>query len=92
MSSVFLQDLTINENVIQVNLTELMKTFEQHIIDIMLKERRFISQFKEHYFILVDIEESNKDSQILAFETHAKFIECNDNVKLSQILTVLNLS
>jgi len=49
----------------------------------MLKERWFISQFKEHYFILVNIEESNKDSQILAFKTHAKFIECSNNVKLS---------
>jgi len=92
MSSVFLQDLTINENVIQIDLTELVKTFKQHIIDIMLKERRFINQFKEHYFILVNIKESNKDSQILAFKTHAKFIKRSNNVKSSQILTVLNSS
>jgi len=58
----FLQDLTIDENIIQVCLTEFVKTFEQHIIDIVLKERRFIDQFKEHYFILIDIEESNKSS------------------------------
>jgi hypothetical protein len=58
----FLQDLTINENIIQVCLTELMQIVEQHIIDIMLKERRFINQFKEHHSILVDIEESNKSS------------------------------
>ncbi len=39
-----------------------MQTFEQHIVDIVLKRRRFISQFEEHYFILVDVEESNKSS------------------------------
>ncbi len=58
----------------------------------MLKEREFIDQFKEHYFILVDIEESNKSSQILAFWTHMQFIERDDNVESSQILTVLNSS
>jgi len=62
MSFVFLQDLTIDENIIQVCLTEFVKTFKQHIINIVLKERRFIDQFKEHYFILVNIEESNKSS------------------------------
>jgi hypothetical protein len=56
----FLQDFTINENIIQVCLTEFMKTFKQHVVDIMLKEHQVINQFKEHYFILVDIEESNK--------------------------------
>jgi len=63
----FFQDLTINENIIQVCLTELVQTVKQYIIDIMLKRREFINQFEEHYSILVDIEESNKSSQILAF-------------------------
>jgi len=31
-------------------------------VDIVLKERKFIDQFEEHYFILVNIEESNKSS------------------------------
>ncbi len=39
-----------------------MQTVEQYIVDIVLKESRFIDQFKEHYFILVDVEESNKSS------------------------------
>ncbi len=92
MSSMFFQDLTIDENIIQVCLTELVQTVKQHIVDIVLKRREFIDQFEEHYSILVDIEESNKSSQILAFQTHVQFIERDDNVKLSQILTVLNLS
>jgi len=62
MSSMFLQDLTVNKNIIQICLTEFMQTFKQYIVDIMLKERRFIDQFKEHYSILVDVEESNKSS------------------------------
>ncbi len=67
MNSMFFQDFTINENIIQVCLTELVQTVKQHIVNIVLKKREFIDQFKEHYFILVDIEESNKSSQILAF-------------------------
>ncbi len=39
-----------------------MQTFEQYIVDIMLKERKFIDQFKKHYSILVNVEESNKSS------------------------------
>ncbi len=62
MSFIFFQCLTVNENIIQICLTELMQTVEQHIIDIMLKERRFIDQFKKHYSILVNVEESNKSS------------------------------
>jgi len=62
MSSMFFQCFTVNENIIQVCLTEFMQTVEQHIIDIMLKESRFIDQFKEHYSILVNVEESNKSS------------------------------
>jgi len=58
----FFQNLTINENIIQVYLTKLVQTVKQYIIDIMLKEREFIDQFKEHYFILVNIEENNKSS------------------------------
>jgi len=54
------QCFTVNENVIQVHLTEFMQTFEQHIVDIVLKERRFIDQFKEHYSILVNVKESNE--------------------------------
>ncbi len=88
----FFQDLTIDENIIQVCLTELVQTVKQHIVDIVLKRREFIDQFEEHYSILVDIEESNKSSQILAFWTHAQFIERDDNVKSSQILTALNSS
>ncbi len=42
MSSMFLQDLTVDENVIQIDLTEFMQTVEQHIVDIVLKECRFI--------------------------------------------------
>jgi len=42
MSSMFLQDLTVDENVIQIDLTEFMQTVEQYIVDIMLKECRFI--------------------------------------------------
>ncbi len=37
-----------------------MQTIEQYIIDIMLKEHRFIDQFEKHYFIFINIEESNK--------------------------------
>ncbi len=62
MSSMFFQDLTINENIIQVCLTKLVQTVKQYIIDIVLKEREFIDQFKKHYSILVNIEESNKSS------------------------------
>ena len=62
MSFMFFQDLTIDENIIQVCLTKLVQTVKQYIIDIMLKEREFIDQFKEHYFILVNIEKSNKSS------------------------------
>ncbi len=62
MSSMFFQCLTVNENIIQVCLTEFMQTVEQYIVDIMLKESRFIDQFEEHYSILVDVEESNKSS------------------------------
>jgi len=62
MSSMFLQDLTVDKNIIQICLTEFMQTFEQYIVDIVLKERRFIDQFKEHYSILVNVEESNKSS------------------------------
>jgi len=62
MSFMFFQNLTINENIIQVYLTKLVQTVKQYIIDIMLKEREFIDQFKEHYFILVNIEENNKSS------------------------------
>ncbi len=58
----FFQCLTVDENIIQVCLTELMQTVKQHIVDIMLKERRFIDQFEEHYSILVNVEESNKSS------------------------------
>jgi len=58
----FLQDLTVDKNIIQICLTEFMQTFEQYIVDIVLKERRFIDQFKEHYPILVGVEESNKSS------------------------------
>ncbi len=92
MSSMFFQDLTIDENIIQVCLTELVQTVKQHIVDIVLKKREFIDQFEEHYSILVNIEESNKSSQILTFWTHAQFIERDDNVESSQILTVLNSS
>jgi len=67
MNSMFFQDLTINENIIQVCLTELVQIVKQYIVDIMLKKREFIDQFKKNYFILVNIEESNKSSQILAF-------------------------
>jgi len=88
----FFQDLTIDENIIQVCLTELVQTVKQHIVDIVLKKCEFIDQFKEHYSIFIDIEESNKSSQILAFQTHAQFIERDDNVKSSQILTALNSS
>ncbi len=56
----FLQDLTVDKNIIQICLTEFMQTFEQYIVDMMLKERRFINQFEEHYFILVNVEESNE--------------------------------
>ncbi len=42
----FFQCFTVNENIIQVCLTEFMQTFEQYIVDIMLKECRFIDQFK----------------------------------------------
>jgi len=38
MSSMFLQDLTVNENVIHIDLTEFMQTVEQHVVDIVLKE------------------------------------------------------
>ena len=69
-----------------------MQIVEQYIVDIMLKERRFIDQFEKHYFILVNIEESNKSSYIFTFWTHVQFIERDNNVELSQILTVLNLS
>jgi len=58
----FFQCFIVDENIIQVCLTEFMQTFKQHIVDIVLKRRRFISQFKEHYSILVDVEESNKSS------------------------------
>ncbi len=92
MSFMFFQDLTIDENIIQVCLTELMQTVKQYIVDIVLKRREFINQFEEHYSILVDIEESNKSSQILTFWTYAQFIERDDNVKSSQILTALNSS
>jgi len=67
MSFMFFQDLTIDENIIQVCLTELVQTVKQYIVDIVLKRREFIDQFEEHYSILVDIEESNKSSQILTF-------------------------
>jgi len=56
----FLQDLAVDKNIIQICLTEFMQTFKQYIVDIMLKERRFIDQFKEHYSILVDVKESNE--------------------------------
>ena len=62
MNFMFLQDFTINKNIIQICLTEFMQKFEQYIIDIMLKEHKFIDQFKKHYFILVNIEKSNKSS------------------------------
>jgi len=62
MSSMFFQCLTVDENIIQVCLTEFMQTVEQHIVDIVLKESKFIDQFEEHYSILVNIEESNKSS------------------------------
>jgi len=62
MSSMFFQDLTINENIIQVCLTKLVQTVKQYIVDIMLKEREFIDQLKEYYSILVNIKESNKSS------------------------------
>jgi len=62
MNSMFLQDLTVNKNIIQICLTEFMQIFKQYIVDIMLKERRFIDQFKEHYSILVNVKESNKSS------------------------------
>jgi len=62
MSFMFLQNLTVDKNIIQICLTEFMQTFKQYIVDIVLKERRFIDQFKEHYSILVDVEESNKSS------------------------------
>ncbi len=62
MNSMFLQDLTVNKNIIQICLTEFMQTFEQYIVDIVLKERRFIDQFEKHYSILVDVKESNKSS------------------------------
>jgi len=42
MSSMFLQDLTVDENVIQIDLTEFMQTVEQHVVDIVLKECRFV--------------------------------------------------
>jgi len=58
----FLQDFTVDKNIIQICLTEFMQTFEQYIVDIVLKERRFIDQFKKHYSILVNVEESNKSS------------------------------
>ncbi len=35
MSSMFLQDLTVDENVIQIDLTEFMQTVEQHVVDIV---------------------------------------------------------
>ncbi len=62
MSFMFLQDLTVDKNIIQICLTEFMQTFKQYIIDIVLRKRRFIDQFEEHYSILVDVEESNKSS------------------------------
>ncbi len=62
MSSMFFQDFTINENIIQVCLTKLVQTVKQYIVDIVLKERKFINQFKKHYSILVNIEESNKSN------------------------------
>jgi len=62
MSSMFLQDFTVDKNIIQICLTEFMQTFKQYIVDIVLKERRFIDQFKKHYSILVNVEESNKSS------------------------------
>ncbi len=42
MSSMFFQCFTVNENIIQVYLTEFMQTVEQHIIDIVLKESKFM--------------------------------------------------
>jgi len=42
--------------------------------------------------IFVEVEESDKDSQILAIWMHAKFVECNDDVQLSQILAFLYMS
>ena len=60
-----------------------MQTFEQHIVEIMLKERKFIDQFKKHYSILVNIKESNECDYIFALSTHAKLIEHDDNVKLN---------
>ena len=42
--------------------------------------------------IFVEVEESDKDSLILAFWMHAMFVECNDYVQLSQILAFLYMS
>jgi len=64
----FLQDLTVNKNIIQICLTEFMQTFEQYIVDIMLKERRFIDQFKKHYSILVNVEKVTKVVKFLLSE------------------------
>ncbi len=55
-------NITVDKNIIQICLTEFMQTFKQYIVDIVLKECKFIDQFKKHYFILVDVEESNKSS------------------------------
>jgi len=62
MSSMFFQCFTVDENIIQVCLTEFMQTVEQHIVDIVLKESRFIDQFEELYSIFIDVKESNKSS------------------------------
>ncbi len=58
----FFQCFIVDENIIQVCLTEFMQTVKQYIINIMLKESKFIDQFEEHYSIFVNVEESNKSS------------------------------
>ena len=77
-------NLTIDQNVIKVHSTEVVKIFLQSVIDVILKRGWAVAQAKRHDEILKKAEMSTECSQGFIAFSDTESVERSNNVQLGE--------
>ena len=64
MFNVIFLNLIINENIIQICLTKIIKIFKKNIVYILLINNRIVYQFKWEHSIFIRFKEDDKYNKI----------------------------
>ena len=78
--------LTIDKDIIEIYLIELINKLKEDIIYIVLVVSRAISQSERQYIILIGPQRYNKGYIFLAIRIYTELIKCYNNIQLSDIL------